>query len=464
MLLADGGDVGGANVGVGPAYDALAALDGAVNGLLSLLHADDLPPVDLTDVAERLHIVDTRIRALHAAFLARAIAGDALPTWAPTAASWVRNSHRLDGARAAGVVRNARWLAESDHELTRAAFEAGEITADHVTAMRVVASASKARKETFLAMQSHLVEVARNADPARTAQVLKCWADAVDAADGDADAEASWGKRGFHLSAVGDGWDIRGYLPATEGAELSGILTAFIERARHASTDEPITPAQRRADGLMDLARAGSRADLARGARDRAKVTVLVPVHRLHTCAECGGHHHVPGQPCDGPGHALWRGSSEHQAASWSVGNGPGGGFLAHSDALRLTCDGEISRLVVGPDSRPLDIGRTTRVVPAHLRRAIEVRDGGCVIPGCDRPAGWCEAHHVRHWAEGGVTAAENLALLCSRHHHELHQGEWQIRFDSTGGPQAQRRRHRPHERRCAGRKADADVADPAPT
>ncbi|MFI0433036.1 MAG: DUF222 domain-containing protein, partial [Candidatus Nanopelagicales bacterium] len=133
----------------------------------------------------------------------------------------------------------------------------------------------------------------------------------------------------------------------------------------------------------------------------------------------------------------------ERLAPCWALGNGPGRGLLAAAEAAWLTCDGEVARLLLDPDSRPLDLGRTTRVVPAHLRRALDARDGGCAIPGCDRPPGWCEAHHVQHWSHGGSTSLDNLALTCTKHHHELHLGHWDVTM-RDGLPHAEHvRRHR---------------------
>jgi hypothetical protein len=89
--------------------------------------------------------------------------------------------------------------------------------------------------------------------------------------------------------------------------------------------------------------------------------------------------------------------------------------------ARRIACDASISRIVMGPRSEPLDVGRRTPVVPAGLRRAVVARDGLCRFPGCDRLDVWCDAHHVVHWADGGVTALGNLVLLCRRHHRMVH-------------------------------------------
>ncbi len=54
--------------------------------------------------------------------------------------------------------------------------------------------------------------------------------------------------------------------------------------------------------------------------------------------------------------------------------------------------------------------GRETRTVPTGIRRALVLRDRGCAFPGRDRPASWCDAHHLRHWADGGPTSLGNLA------------------------------------------------------
>jgi|TARA_B100001971_G_C18254882_1_gene581219 hypothetical protein len=120
----------------------------------------------------------------------------------------------------------------------------------------------------------------------------------------------------------------------------------------------------------------------------------------------------------------------------------PGMGELAPATARRLACEAAIIPMVMGGASQPLDVGRRRyRITPAQ-RLALVVRDGGCVWPGCDRPPGWCEAHHLDEWLrDDGPTDLANLALLCSRHHHDVHeggrvleqsdgeQGPWQVRL-----------------------------------
>jgi hypothetical protein len=92
-----------------------------------------------------------------------------------------------------------------------------------------------------------------------------------------------------------------------------------------------------------------------------------------------------------------------------------------------------------GAASQPLDVGRASRVVTPAQRAALAVRDGGCVLPDCDRPLAWCEGHHLLHWLDGGPTDLANLALVCRAHHRALHEGGWRLtrgpdgRFTATG-------------------------------
>ena len=49
-----------------------------------------------------------------------------------------------------------------------------------------------------------------------------------------------------------------------------------------------------------------------------------------------------------------------------------------------------------------------------------------CVWPGCHHES-YLALHHVRHWALGGETSAENLLLLCTVHHALVHEGGFSI-------------------------------------
>ncbi|MGY1854830.1 DUF222 domain-containing protein [Modestobacter sp. SYSU DS0290] len=99
------------------------------------------------------------------------------------------------------------------------------------------------------------------------------------------------------------------------------------------------------------------------------------------------------------------------------------GATISAARARYLACDGSISRIVMGPDGTPLDLGRDHRVVTPGLRRAVERRDRSCVFAGCGAPTWWCDVHHLIHWIHGGETSLENSALLCERHHTKVHHG-----------------------------------------
>jgi len=101
-------------------------------------------------------------------------------------------------------------------------------------------------------------------------------------------------------------------------------------------------------------------------------------------------------------------------------------GEVIHPEvAAILLCDPIITVLVVDLLGVPLDMGRTIRLVNRKQRRALRRRDGGCIFPGCDCPASWCDAHHVIWWEHQGPTDIWNLALLCRYHHGVTHRRGW---------------------------------------
>ena len=93
----------------------------------------------------------------------------------------------------------------------------------------------------------------------------------------------------------------------------------------------------------------------------------------------------------------------------------------------RLACDCAVTRIILGPDSMVIDVGRAKRTISGPQRKALKVRDGGCTWPGCDRPVSMTEGHHLVHWIHNGPGNLPNLALLCYRHHWMVHEGGWQI-------------------------------------
>ena len=94
-----------------------------------------------------------------------------------------------------------------------------------------------------------------------------------------------------------------------------------------------------------------------------------------------------------------------------------------------LACTATIRAALLAPNGALLDLGRSQRLATPAQKTALLARDGGCVIPGCTIPGDACDAHHVQWWTRGGPTNLDNLALLCGRHHTEVHQQTWEIRM-----------------------------------
>jgi hypothetical protein len=97
----------------------------------------------------------------------------------------------------------------------------------------------------------------------------------------------------------------------------------------------------------------------------------------------------------------------------------------------RLACDASVARIFRGPGGEVLGAGPRTRTAPPAVRRALEARDRGCRFPGCGLR--FTDAHHVKHWADGGESTLRNMVLLCRRHHRAVHEGQMDVWIDRDG-------------------------------
>lgn len=103
---------------------------------------------------------------------------------------------------------------------------------------------------------------------------------------------------------------------------------------------------------------------------------------------------------------------------------------LSLAAARHIACAGAVQRVVSGGRGRIVSLGSPERVFTYHQRRAIALRDGGCLIPGCHVPAEWCEIHHVEEHARGGPTHTDNGVMLCWFHHRTLDSNGWRVRMN----------------------------------
>ena len=153
-------------------------------------------------------------------------------------------------------------------------------------------------------------------------------------------------------------------------------------------------------------------------------------------------------RPTQAPAHAprLSQGERRHDAlGAWledrteakvqlvvhTVAGGPEilateeGSHVPAGTSRRLISDAEVVEVKRGPDGSVLDVGRRQRTVGWRLRKALDIRDGGCRFPGCG--SRYTQAHHAIPWSEGGETKLDNLILLCRFHHRAMHEGGWRV-------------------------------------
>lgn len=206
-------------------------------------------------------------------------------------------------------------------------------------------------------------------------------------------------RNGVHLSKTTDRWALTGDLDDLAGETADEALRAAMGKP---SEDDSRSPARRRADALVEICRYYlDHGDLPMEGGEAPHIAVGVP----------------------------WEAVRDNLATS-KLPNlfGPS---LSPAQLAEMLCDCKLGRVVFGPDSQPLDVGREHRTAPRYLRRAIVARDKGCRFPGCGRRPRWCKVHHVDPWDPDGETKISNCLLLCGFHHGVIHRRRgWKDSFD----------------------------------
>jgi hypothetical protein len=280
-------------------------------------------------------------------------------------------------------------------------------------------SYAKVRAMTRIATpdnESALLAIALNGTASHVERVVRAYR-RTSAAEERAQALAQEEARSLSCYWDHDGClVVRGRLPKEQGAQLMKALEAADQalRTEHANDSaesstvrEARSYLQRQADALALMAEttlAHGIAALAAGERH------LVHVHVDLDALSDAGAAEEPFGRCD-------------------VEDGPA---LARDVARRLACDGGVVALFENGEGKTLDVGRKTRAIPPALRRALAARDRGCRFPGCTCTR-FVDAHHIDHWADGGVTSLHNLALLCRLHHRLVHEGGFSIATRNGG-------------------------------
>lgn len=120
-----------------------------------------------------------------------------------------------------------------------------------------------------------------------------------------------------------------------------------------------------------------------------------------------------------------------------TAGLGPGsihhsslGTPLPPESLRRLACDAGVIPVVLGSNGLPLDVGQAARSVTPAQKAALRALYSTCAVADCQVGFDWCQIHHIRHWVRHrGPTDLDNLVPLCSRHHHCVHEGGWELKL-----------------------------------
>ena len=312
---------------------------------------------------------------------------------AVTLIAWLRDRCRLSASAAAERVGVARQLEQLPK--TELAFARGEVAYQHVAAIARAADhvgVAAVRKE-----ETSLLQAAGRMDPGQFTNHAKDFEHRVDAASVLEEANRAHARRYFYVSEPIDGLvRLDGLLDVEGGAVLRSALNALVPPRK----DDERTPGQKRADALIQLCH--QRAGRQDGTGPRPQLIIRA---NLDTLAGTAG----------APAGELESGTP-----------------IPAETVRRLACDAAITR-IIGAGELDVEISRAARTIPPSTRTALVHRDRHCVAGSCDRPPSWCDAHHRRHWSDGGRTTLANLVLLCRVHHNMVHEQGYELRQDTSG-------------------------------
>jgi len=368
---------------------------------------------EIARLSAHMHAAEYRLLTLLRAF-------DEREGWGPggfrSCAHWLSWRTGISIGPAREKVRVARALA--DLPRIGARMERGQFSYSKVRALTRVATRAN---------EAELIEFAEHGTVAQVERLVRGWRriDELEARAG----ESLHARRSLDVFPDEDGmYVVRGRLDPEVGSLLMKALEVASRELYR--SDPEASAAQRRADALGEILRSGG----------------APAVHALLHVSGGEGARDSAARTAEG----------EARLGDWEARTEEGVRVSAETSE-RLTCDAHVTEVMVGAggareaecevDVRQvqdgdavdvgrnavLDVGRRRRTVPARMRTALDVRDGGrCRFPGCESRR--CDAHHVRHWSRGGATKLENLVLLCRFHHRLVHEGGYRVEVERGSG------------------------------
>lgn len=342
---------------------------------------------------ESQRLINMLIAMQHEVTAAFDAAGSAQQLGARSSASWLRAEVRLTEQQAGAQVHTARALRDDLPETSRALAD-GDISLDHVHAIR---KGHRRLGDAFTRIERIVADYARGHNATQTRRLVASVIDQYDPSEADEQAEQQHEKRYAYLSLTSGGWwRLDGLLDPACGEKLKAALDVYAGRA---GDDDERIPKQRRCDALGELAdRALATIDRVSGS---GTVTLTLTAEQLAT------------------GHDV----------AW-----PHGLLVSRADLAIHTCTASVTYVIGHPTHdpirwQPLAVGFAERFATPAQRRALAVRDGGCIHPGCEVSPERCIAHHIVHWDKGGATDLPNLwspltVVLFHEHNGEHHRSD----------------------------------------
>jgi hypothetical protein len=352
---------------------------------------------------------------------------------------WVATRHRVGIRTAREQVRLGRALRDHLPATTHAAVS-GQVTAEHAQVLAALAPTTPARVQV-LADPDHPCNEAFLVDQARMLGVdslrllTRRWAAAADPDADDRGYTQAGDREYLEVSRVHDGYHLAGQLTTDHGQAL---LTAIAAVTPVPAAGDTRTTTQRRAQGLADVARLALDHGLTGTTRPvRPHLNVLVDYPTLATLAaqaaarrspQDAGHHDKPGSTPHTLTPAMITGTALAVGPQYADGTP-----IPRTLLDRLACDSDLARIIFGPHSHVLDVGRAERTFTGPRRTALIARDTHCRYPTCTAPPALCEGHHIQHWTrDHGETTVTNGILLCWHHHDLIHRRGIDIHRDGT--------------------------------
>src|SRR5665811_2230902 len=333
----------------------------------------------------------------------------------PSADWLMTHCFHLEPADAARTVDLARACAQPRNQVIAAAVAAGTLTVRKAaTALRQLGQVEHAlapgKREEALASLTLMAQTGYDRHVIAVGRTLMALVGADRSLERNETALRSLSS--LKLCPLANGMiAIRGQLDPESGAVLTAALDPLsAPNPCEANGGRDPRPAdRRRADALIELCRRATAAGSNAPTTTKAQIVVTIDYDRL-------------------------------LGAVRGAGTTLAGQVLSPQTVRKLACDAAIIPMVLGSESQPLDVGRTKRLVTPALLATLWARDKGCTYPGCGRPPQWTDAHHVKHWIDGGTTSLLNLALLCGNHPPPRCAGRYPHVYPPTG---SHRHRHR---------------------